>query len=146
MTGATLSLVVRRKIKSSPERLFEAWTTPAHLRAWWGPRGVKCNEAVIDLRVGGHYRIGNLLPDGKVVVIEGTFELIEPPSKLIYTWCVDHGPIERVTVRFEVDARAPGSTEVIVVHDDIRDDAVRTTHETGWSGCLEGLAAHTEDR
>jgi uncharacterized protein YndB with AHSA1/START domain len=139
--SATLSIVVRRIVKAPPTRVFEAWTTSAQLRAWWGPRGVTCNDAAVDLRVGGRYRIGNLLPDGKVIVIEGGFEIIEPPSKLVYTWQVDGGPIERVTVRFEAKD-GTRSTEVVVVHDGIRDEATKRTHEQGWLGCLDGLEGY----
>ena len=138
---ATLSLVVRRVVKASPARVFEAWTTHAQLRAWWGPRGVTCNDAAVDLRVGGRYRIGNLLPDGKVIVIEGVFEVIERPSKLVYTWQVDGGPVERVTVRFDAKEDET-STDIVVVHDGIRDEATKRTHEQGWIGCLDGLDEH----
>ncbi len=60
----TPPLVVRRTIKAGPERVFEAWTRPELLLAWWGPRPVRCSGAEVDLRVGGRYRIDNQLPDG----------------------------------------------------------------------------------
>ena len=81
-----LTLVVRRTIRATPERLFAAWTQPAHLRQWWGPEGVRCVGAEIDLRVGGGYRIDNALPDGKLLSIVGEFETIEPPHRLVYSW------------------------------------------------------------
>ncbi len=103
----TVVLLVRRVLKASPERLFDAWTQPEQLRQWWGPRPVTCVEAEVDLRVGGHYRIANRLPGGDLLWIVGTFETIEPPRKLVYTWSVesreaaskDADP-SRVTVRF----------------------------------------------
>jgi len=57
-----LTLVVRRTIGASPERVFDAWTKPERLRLWWGPRGVTCTAAEVDLRVGGRYRIANQFP------------------------------------------------------------------------------------
>ncbi len=135
--NATLSLVVRRTIAASRERLFEAWTTPAQLRSWWGPRGVRCTEAEVDARAGGRYRLANALPGGEVVVIEGEFLEVEPPSKLVYTWRIDpRAAPERVTVRFEGRGAA---TEVIVVHERIADEAAARSHEEGWIGCLERL-------
>jgi uncharacterized protein YndB with AHSA1/START domain len=59
---------------ASAERIFDAWTQPEHLRAWWGPRPVTCSGAEVDLRVGGRYRIANALPDGNTVIIEGEFQ------------------------------------------------------------------------
>lgn len=137
----TLSLVVRRTIAASAERLFGAWTEPSQLLEWWGPRGVTCEDAEVDLRVGGRYRISNRLPDGRVVWISGEYELVDPPRKLVYSWRLDDStaPLERVTVRFEPKA---DGTEVTVVHERIRDVETRAQHELGWHGCLDGLNAH----
>lgn len=79
----TLDLMARRIIPASPARLFEAWTTAEHLRAWWGPRGVRCTNAEIDARLGGRYRIENTLPDGRVVWIVGEFLAVDPPDRLV---------------------------------------------------------------
>ena len=134
----TIALVLRRVIRATPERLFEAWTEPSQLQSWWGPDGVTCEGAEVDLRVGGRYRIDNLFPDGRVVVLMGEFEVIERPNRLTYTWRVDgsSGDSERVTVRFEP---RDGATEVIVTHERIPDETVREQHRRGWEGCLEGL-------
>src|SRR5215831_11946252 len=68
----THELVVRRVIGAPAAKLFDAWTTPEALLAWFGPRDVRCIAADIDLRVGGAYRLGNELPDGRVLWIAGT--------------------------------------------------------------------------
>jgi uncharacterized protein YndB with AHSA1/START domain len=136
-----VALVVRRTIKAPVARVFEAWTQPEQLRRWWGPRPVTCSDAEVDLRVGGAYRIGNLVPDGHVVWISGEFEVVDPPHRLVYTWHVEgKAPPtperSRVTVRFEPHA---AGTEVIVVHERIPTQETRADHEQGWNGCLEGL-------
>lgn len=136
-----LTLVVRRRIRADAARLFRAWTDPAELVRWWGPRGVVCDGAEIDLRAGGAYRIVNRIPDGSVVVISGVFEAIEPPHRLVYTWAVAPGPTERVTVSFTADGDA---TEVRIVHERIANEDTRRSHANGWTGCLEGLAAHVD--
>ncbi len=133
----SLNLIVRRRIRASAARLFEAWTTPAQLEQWWGPKGVQCVGVEVDLRVGGAYRIGNRGPDGRTVWIAGTFERITPRKELVYTWRIDpEAPEERVTVRFE---EAGEETEVVVVHERIVDEAAYEDHERGWIGCLDGL-------
>jgi uncharacterized protein YndB with AHSA1/START domain len=110
---------------------------------WWGPQGVACPAAEIDLRVGGSYRIANQFPDGKVIWIVGIFEVIEPPHRLTYTWKLESqdGPVERVTVSFEAHGAA---TEVVVTHERIPDEAARTSHERGWIGCLDSLAQYAD--
>jgi uncharacterized protein YndB with AHSA1/START domain len=131
-----LVLVVRRTIRAPVDEVFAAWTRPEHVVRWWGPRPVTCPHAEIDLRVGGSYRIGNLLPDGTTVWISGEFEEIRP-DRLVYSWSMEPGaPRQRVTVRFEPNE---AGTEVIVVHERIATDASYRSHLEGWEGCLDGL-------
>ena len=139
----TAALVVRRTIRARPEALFAAWTDPQQLQRWWGPPGVTCTAAEIDLRVGGSYRIANRMPDGSTLWIAGEFEVIEPPNRLIYTWRLEipEAGIERVCVSF---LPRDSATEVIVTHERIANPAARTRHESGWIGCLAGLARLTE--
>jgi uncharacterized protein YndB with AHSA1/START domain len=134
-------LVARRTIRATVERVFDAWTDPVQLRAWWGPRPVTCSEAEVDLRTGGRYRIVNALPDGGSITVHGVFRAVEAPHRLVYTWCMgdDAKEASLVTVRFEPRDDA---TEVVVVHEEIAAEPVRESHEKGWNGCLDGLERH----
>jgi len=58
------------------------------------------------------------------------------PHRLVYTWRAGDDQVSRVTVRFEPRGDA---TEVIVIHEQIPNEAVRESHEGGWKGCLDGL-------
>ena len=140
-----VTLVVRKTIRASAERLYTAWTDPAQLKLWWGPRGVQCTAAEIDLRIGGRYRIANQFPDGKILWITGKFESIEPPRKLVYTWQLEAqtDSFERVTVQFESRG---DDTEVIITHELIPNETLRDMHQQGWIGCLDGLANYAEAR
>jgi uncharacterized protein YndB with AHSA1/START domain len=133
------ALVVRRVIRASPERLFDAWTDSGQLAQWWGPEGVVCTQAEMDVRPGGSYRIANRLPDGSTLWISGVFEVVQRPSQLAFSWQVGgaHANIERVTVSFVSVAQG---TEVIVTHERIADEKTRDGHALGWEGCLEGLS------
>ena len=130
-------LVVRRTVKASLQRTFDAWTTPEQIKQWWGPKGIVCTEAEIDLKVGGKYRIANLSSDGTTLWISGEFEEIVAPDRLVYTWKLDSLPesIQRVTVRFEP---VEDGTEIVILHERVP-ESVRDTHEQGWNGCLDGL-------
>ena len=132
------SLIIRRQIRAPAARLFDAWTRPEQLKAWWGPRSVTCVGAQIDLRVGGGYRISHQVADGSALSISGTFQQIDPPRRLIYTWRREPGPsaFELVTVSFEP---VGGATNVTVLHERIFDADARRTHDQGWKECLEAL-------
>lgn len=137
----TLSLIVRRSIRASAERVFNAWTDPVQVAQWWGPEHVQGHSVTVDLVVGGAYRIGNRLPDGSDVWIHGVFEVVERPTRLVYTWNVGESSNERVSVRFEERSTSPVTTEVIVVHERIVSAEAKESHEAGWLGCARGLAA-----
>ena len=137
-------LIVRHTIRATPERLFDAWTDARQLREWWGPEGIECTEAHVDLRVGGAFRIGNRMPDGNVLFISGEFEVVERPTRLSFTWRVgDDRHVERVTVSFDGQG---DKTDVVVRHTRILDAARRDQHQAGWAGCLKGLAAYAGTR
>jgi uncharacterized protein YndB with AHSA1/START domain len=139
------TLVVRRMIRATPDRLFAFWTEPEHLVRWWGPNGASCPTAAVDLRPGGSYRIANRFADGNVLWIAGVFEVVERPHRLIYTWRLESAAAsagsERVNVSFEWRG---GLTEVVVTHERIASAAARTSHERGWDGCLDGLAHYAQ--
>jgi uncharacterized protein YndB with AHSA1/START domain len=132
------TLRLQRFIPASPERVFRAWTDPDEIKLWWGPVGVRCVCAEVDLRVGGRYRIGNELPDGSVLWIAGNFEVIESPQLLVYTWIVENEcpSMERVKVQFE--QHDPG-TDVLITHERIATKALSEQHQQGWVGCLDSL-------
>lgn len=144
--GEGTSLRTSRIVRASPERAFAAWTDPRQILCWWGPAGVTCPEAHVDLRVGGEYQIANQFADGRVVWIRGTFEAIDPPRSLTYTWHLDgehqESASERVTVRFE--PLAGGATQIVVLHERIRDAERRKSHAVGWAGCLDGFVTFVD--
>lgn len=135
------SLYLQRLVPASPDRVFDAWTNPGEVQKWWGPVGVRCLSTEIDLRVGGHYRIANELPDGSVLWIAGEYEAIERPRLLIYTWTVEtKSPSrERVTVRFEDHEQG---TNLILEHERIETTALRDQHQQGWHDCVDGLVEY----
>lgn len=128
---------ISRIIKAPRQSVFEAWTTPALLMKWWGPEGVRCTAAEVDLREGGAYRIANRHGDGSVTWISGVFERVRPPDELVYSWNIGAPGADgsRVTVEF----RSHGDgTELVLTHERLSED-VREMHLFGWNGCLDGL-------
>jgi uncharacterized protein YndB with AHSA1/START domain len=153
-----LDLTVRRVIAATPQRLFDAWTDPARLQAWWGPPGGRCTSAVVDPRPGGRYRINNETPDGQRVAIVGEFIVVDAPHQLVYTWLIEasdggseptestastYTATETVTVTF---TETPAGTEVVVVHERIATPDARQGHEHGWVACLQRLAEQIDTR
>jgi uncharacterized protein YndB with AHSA1/START domain len=137
------SLSIRRIIRAPHPRVFDAWTSPDQLMQWWGPRDVQCTAAQVDLRVGGEYRIANLHSDGRVTWISGVFEIVLPPTELVYSWNIEEAglPTSRVCVEFRPHA---DGTELILRHDRLV-ATVRDMHSQGWNECLDGLEAMLDE-
>ena len=88
--------------------VWDAWTVPAEVAQWWGPRGFTLTTHSRDLRTGGHWHYTMHGPDG--TDYENTTQYLEvvPKQRLVY----DHGghrdrpPLFRVTALFtERDGR-----------------------------------------
>ena len=62
-----------------------------------------------------------------------------------FTWNLESQPAaaEQVTVTF---APCGEGTEVTITHERIARDAIRNSHERGWTDCLEKLVTHIEPR
>ena len=58
-------IVVRRFLAAPPELVFRAWSEPALLRRWWGPRRLEVTECELDSHLGGAWRIVHRAPTAR---------------------------------------------------------------------------------
>ena len=135
-------LEMRRSIRTSREKAFEAWTNPAQLKQWFAvAEGFTTPIAEVDLRVGGRYRLGMKAPgDNPLLIVGGVYREIAQPERLVFTWQWEstdsNEPETLVTVVFyEQD----GVTDVRLKHEWFTDAAQRDKHGAGWAGCLDHL-------
>ncbi len=48
-------LVISRVLNVKRDLVWQAWTEPEHIKAWWGPKAFTSSFITIDLRPGGKY-------------------------------------------------------------------------------------------
>jgi uncharacterized protein YndB with AHSA1/START domain len=77
------AIVLTRTLAAPPEKVFEAWTQPEHVRCWWDPAGYPLAECEIDLRAGGAFRFVNRHSSG-THAFAGVYREITPPKQLIF--------------------------------------------------------------
>jgi hypothetical protein len=70
-------------LDATPEQVFEAWTDPALLAAWWGPEGVTRTFHEFDLRPGGRWRFDMHGPDGRSYPNESVFVEVVRPARIV---------------------------------------------------------------
>lgn len=102
-------IVITRLFDAPRALVFEAWTTPEHVRRWYGPRKMTTTICDIDLTVGGKWRWGQVetgKPDGPEIVFSGEYLEIVPPERLVYTEMFEMypGPATLVTLTFDEQA------------------------------------------
>ena len=111
-TDGSHRVVVRRRMPAPREVVFEAWTDPKGIPEWMCPGDVVSAEAVLDVRVGGSFRITMKSKDRDHVQI-GTYRVVEPPSKLVFTWASIEKPSEVTLVTLELFAQGD-ETELVL--------------------------------
>ena len=134
----TQTLVVTRNYPAPIERVYAAWTDASQLSQWFGPTDEHTSVADIDLRVGGNYRIAVHHVGGNVHTVIGTYQIIDPPKKLAFTWNWDGSAAPDTLVTIDFTAQG-NSTDVKVTHEKFLDTDSRDKHNQGWNGGLNRL-------
>ncbi len=132
------SLTLKRRLKSSPAKVFSAWIEPEKIKRWFGPGTMQCTHAEFEPRVGGRFVIAATSPDGEKHQVEGTVREFVPDRKLVYTWAW-HSTPEReslVTVQFTPDG---DGTLLTLLHEQFVDNDARDRHQHGWNGAMDKL-------
>ena len=140
--GAGLKLQVSKVIRAKRTRVYEAWTKPETMQEWFGPEGMTCTDAKLDVRVGGEYRLEVTAREtGRVSVAAGVYQEVVPNERLRFSWVGSWraGEESVVTVSLkDVD----GGTEVTITHERVAEAEAMAGYEQGWTGSLAKLARH----
>jgi uncharacterized protein YndB with AHSA1/START domain len=89
-----------RRIDAPRERVFRAFSDPAHLTRWWGPKGFTSTFHEFDLRPGGFWRFLLHGPDGKDYPNESVFVEVVAPERIVFEHLSGHHFV--MTITFEV--------------------------------------------
>jgi uncharacterized protein YndB with AHSA1/START domain len=154
--------VISRVLEAPRQRVWQAFTDPARMRQWWGPKGVTVINPKMDLRVGGTYHCGMRMPDGNVMWGKLVYREIDPPQRLVWvnsfsdeaggltrhplspTWplemlttaTLDEAPDgkTRLTIRWSPLGATPTEQKTF--------DAGHDSMRQGWTGTLDQLDAY----
>jgi uncharacterized protein YndB with AHSA1/START domain len=156
------TFTMSRVFDAPRQNVFECFTDPKRMQAWWGPAGATVLKSDMDLRVGGTYHYGLKMPDGNTIWGLQVFREIDPPRRLVLinsfsnekcelsrhpmapTW-----PLEMLAT-YVFDEVEGGKTRFTLSWTPWNtDDAGKTTfaagHESmtgGWGGTLDKLEAY----
>ena len=75
-----------REFDAPRERVFAAFTDPALIPEWWGPRGTTTTVDTMDVRAGGAWRYVSVDSDGNEHAFRGVYREVTPPERIVQTW------------------------------------------------------------
>lgn len=152
-----LDLVLERIVDVPPALVWEAWTTPKHLKEWFVPKPWSISSCEVDLRPGGLFKTVMRSPDGQDFPNLGCYLEIVPQQRLVWTDALQPGfrPALAPTsclpnFMTAIIALAPHGSgtkyTAIALHSD---EAGRKKHHEmgfheGWGTCLDQLVAHAK--
>jgi uncharacterized protein YndB with AHSA1/START domain len=144
MTDDSDRILVLTRVFQAPRTLvFEAWTRPDLVAAWWGPEGFVTEHCEMDIRPGGSYRLSMRSPEGVLHRKRGIYQEIAAPERIVFTFA------------WEDVTGVPGHQTIITVTLEDMGAATRLTlrqavfetidwcegHRLGWTSCLERFAS-----
>lgn len=133
-------LRLTRILNAAPEEVFDAWTDPANLRAWFLPGAVEVAEIVCEPRVGGAFKIV-LQGEHGSLVHEGSFVAVDRPRLLAFTWRSHATGGVETLVTIELAAKGERTT-LTLSHEKLPDGQALALHESGWNNVLDALAGY----
>jgi len=129
---------IRRNMPGPRDVVYEAWIDPQGIREWMCPGDAISAEAVLDVRVGGSYRIV-MRSRERDYVHTGVYQVVEPNAKLVFTWTQEGN---EVTTLVTVEFLARGSeSELVLTHERFTKADVAQRYQSGWGTIAEKLAA-----
>jgi uncharacterized protein YndB with AHSA1/START domain len=134
-------LIATRYLAAEPALVWEMFTTPEHLAAFWGgdhatvPQG----SVAVDLRVGGTFELETRGADGSSHRLRFAYEVIDPPTRLVFA-----EPTSGITTEVRLEPTDTGTT--VVIHQRRLPPELQTEQaRTGLAGILDRLAAVADD-
>lgn len=134
-------LIARRRLLADPERVWEAFTVPARLAAFWGGSHatVPSESVTVDLRPGGEFALDTRSPDGATRRLRFVYVSVTRPSELVFDE-------PRTGLRTTVTIRpAAGDSTDLTVHQRPLPPELRTAEAAGGlASILDALAIHLQ--
>ena len=138
-------VIVEGHFDAPIKRVFQAWTTPDAVKAWFGTDSHQLANAEIDLRVGGAYRFEFKGSDDTKSHFEGEYLTIKPEQQLVFSWrhvvtgadgSRDETAVSQVTVNFD---ETNGQTRIHLQHEAIQHADGRKGVGGGWEDSFKHL-------
>ncbi len=137
------TLTLKRTFDAPIDVVWEAWTQPVHVAAWWGPKGMKIEVVEHNFSAGGTWKYVMPMPDGSEFISEGVYSEIVPLKKIVTS--ADFKPMTAgvvIHVTFEENGDQTDFT-FSVVHpiEEYCQQQEKMGFYNGWGSAIDRLGA-----
>jgi uncharacterized protein YndB with AHSA1/START domain len=87
---ANREIVVSQLLDAPITKVWDVWTTPDHIKNWWGPNGFTNTITKMELHPGGQWNLVMHGPDGTDYDNESIFTEVEKHKKIAYDHLSGH--------------------------------------------------------
>ena len=137
MTATAQEITITRVYDAPRELVWKAWTEPARLAQWWGPRGWRTDPAdvTMDVQPGGSFRVTSVNDaDGAEMTTESVFREVVEPERLVVAETAEDSWHEGAVSVLTLHDLGDGRTEMVFR------STINTTAEMGGNA-ERGLAS-----
>lgn len=137
-----LAFSMSRVFNAPRELVWKAYTDPALVPEWWGPRYLTTVVEKMEVKVGGAWRYIQKDAKGNEYAFNGVYTQVQPPERLAYTFEFEPmaGHISTDTLIFEELPDGKTRITAITTFDNLED--LEGMLQSG----MEGGAVETWDR
>jgi len=140
-------ILITREFAAPKQLVYEAFTTPEHVKRWWSANRGEVTVAEIDLRVGGTWRYAMVLDcgspeDGLEVAFHGEYREIVPNERIVSTEVFEGMPdAEAVNTMTLTEEDGRTTLTILVQHEskEHRDVHIESGMEAGMQDAFDLL-------
>jgi uncharacterized protein YndB with AHSA1/START domain len=136
----TLTIRFERTLDASRAEVFDAWTKPEEVSAWWDPDGHPLTVCKIDLRVGGSFSFATR--QHSEMPFTGVYREIDPPQRIEFDAMGSRGRV----VLSEVSGATHMLVEIVCSSAQQLEQFAKMGVAAGTSRTLDNLVAFANGR
>lgn len=136
---------LHRVIKTTPEKLYRAFTEPLAIASWLPPYGFLCAVHEMDVKVGGTYKMSfQNFSTGNGHSFGGTYTELKPNEFIKYTDKFDDPNVPGEIITTITMKKSLAGTELNILQENIPDVIPSDMCYLGWQDSLEKLTKLVE--
>jgi uncharacterized protein YndB with AHSA1/START domain len=136
-------ITIRRVFDAPLEAVWDAWTQPDQLAAWWGPPGwsTPLENVALELRPGGTMRVTSVSDeDGTEMTTTGILTEVSAYERLVFDERPEEAWHEGATSSVTFTDLGEGRTEMVMRSTINTTEELRAQAEAGVNGAFDRLA------